>query len=122
MKSAEELEGIVDVQEVDLDEAAESLMSRREALRGVGKKAVGLAMMVGLLTVSSQALVACPCTCQGTAPVCTGGCQGGCGNGCDGPCTETCLEGRCGSTCTTSGLAPTCPAVTTTAKCEPTMA
>lgn len=37
-----------DKKEVSLDEAAEKLLSRREVFRGIGKRALGLGLMVGL--------------------------------------------------------------------------
>lgn len=100
----------------EVNDAADGLMSRRQALEGVGKKAFGLALMMGTMLVLPRKADACTCFCYGGTPACTatcadtgGGCYeacaaDGCRGGChtDG-CSLSCGPNKCGNQCTQNG-------------------
>ena len=120
MESSERKETIIEEQEVTLDDAADKLISRRQVLEGSGKKALGLALMIGLGTTvawpkTAKAEFCCwwfQCwTCGGTctsacaqASTCSTACAeaANCTSACaDGPACKTyCAEGGgCGNVC-----------------------
>jgi hypothetical protein len=80
-----------EAEEREFEETAEKLVSRREALQGVGRRTLGLAMMLGLASVATVTLTGC-CSCETATDTCTAKCTAA--KNCESSCATSTLAGK----------------------------